>query len=121
MPYVLIILFIKATPPLIGSPFESNFIILHPCQTGTSNIVEFRYTININERAIDTRQHCDLRWNGLPHCAFEDGSCFYNGTDLMAKFSVRCRLATEKDNYISSIPIMIDQVDDLPLCPSESK
>ena len=80
--------------------------------------VEFWYTININERAIDTRQHCDLRWNGLPHCEFGDRPCSYNGSDLTVKFSVRCRLDAEEDNYISSFPIMIGQVAS---CPSESK
>ena len=104
-----------------GSPFEGNFLSLNVCQTGTSNNVEFHFTMNISERAIATKQQCDLRWNGLPECAFGDGTCLHNESSPMDKYSVRCLLATEKENYISSIPIMIGPVNDLPLCPPAGK
>ena len=110
----------------IGSPFNSNFISICACQTGIPHSVGFWYTININKRAIDTGQPCELIWNGLPHCAFtaDSGLCSYNGSDFITnKFSVRCLLnkrLTPKDIYICSNPMMIDVVDSLPLCPSES-
>lgn len=106
---------------LTGSPYESNFLELHPCRTGTLNNIEFYFTMNINERAITTRNQCDLRWNGLPECAFDNGPCPYNGNNSMDEYSVRCRLAIDEENYISSFPIMIGEVDSLPLCPSASK
>ena len=100
-----------------GSPFESNFLNLTACRTEI-NHAEFQFTININERAITSTEPCDLRWNGLPECSFGDGTCPYNGSHPMDRYSVRCRLAKGKESYISSIPAVFGPVEELPLCPS---
>lgn len=101
------------------------------CRTGVLNTVQFQFTININERAITTKDQCDLRWNGFPECTFGDKACLFNVINSMDKYSVRCHLNAEriynrllangKEHYISSIPITINQVDDLPLCSSTSE
>ena len=101
----------------VGSLLGSGFLSLHVCQTGIPNIAEFQFEINIDERAIKSSQMCDVRWEGLPHCSFQERPCLYNATsDPMGNYSFRCPLNTTRLNYISSSQITIGQVDDLPPC-----
>ena len=112
----------KSSQLFAGSPFKSSLLSLHACRTGVQNMAEFRFSIDIDERAINSSHMCDLRWKGLPHCSFADGPCLYNAsTDPQSSYSVRCPLNTEKENYINSFEITIDRVDDLPPCGSTGK